>query len=188
MARSKSKPKPKPKPGASVEFAEPLPTDRYYRATGDLAKSIRDYTRRMGAAHRGLEVFVKNVGASQAYIGGFFSADLEFAFATPPNSILWKKATDGRYAPRAGSKGGRVLRDRVAAFAAALPTRAEALGLLEMGILCDNWPGFCVRGPNVYVAIPAGSRVPVRVMANLKRISDLDYEKAAARPWSERLP
>jgi hypothetical protein len=107
-------------------------------------------------------------------------------FNAAPDATVWKPVSGnaGMYRPRLSSKAGKEIGKRLTVINRRMPTGDLAAKAIGMKVFGDGGPGFVWRTPGlswvgkrVLVSTPDDYDPPKHLAADIKRISDVQWER-----------
>ena len=162
---------------------------KHWEATGPIRDEIHAAMMCKKAALKSLFKLVKEFGAETVATRESMGIAAVMVFATPPDLKLWKPVKGGckQYSPRLSSKEGKAIEKKIEDACYLYPSgeqMGKIIGLPLFGGGDDEgglrWytPGVSVVGKRVLVRTP-NHYVPPKDKAKwMKRISDIEFERA----------
>lgn len=167
----------------------------YYEATGKLKKQLEEWRVRARAAREKMMEFAKGQGCEKICLLNLsMRPRFTLKFPKAPNPKLWKLVMhDHGYEPKTNIKAGIELDNLMKAIAKEYPSGEEIAKLIDMEVFRGiSWhtpglrfvPAFSVNkqpvGERALLTVDDDYKVPDRLKRQLKRISDITYEKLTA--------
>jgi hypothetical protein len=171
---------------------------RYYEARGELKKKLLDFQARRTAAFKAMADFSIAQGGGREIVISNMAFGVKFGVTKRPqpngsgrhplnDDAIWKPWGPNGYIPRASTKAGKAIRAAMDKLQEACPhgnELAKLIGGPKVDIFFEDdrglvWatPGIEVHGKRVLVSY---SNPKFKSPADLKRISDIEYEKITA--------
>ncbi len=156
--------------------------DRYWEAFGAVRKALLDILDRRDAAFKAAIAFAKVHGTPTILFNNGSDFSFMLSFTTPPDSKVWRsvKGVENGYLPRKINKEGRALAEEIDKIERSSPGGIAAANAIGQDFLYGGrWstPGVWVRRKRVLVRTPAWYTSPKKLAKDIRRISDLVFEK-----------
>lgn len=168
----------------------------YYEATGKLKKQLQEWRVKAKAAREKMFEFAKQHGCDNIYLLNLSMRPrftLKFPDKVRPDPKVWKHVADRGFEPKTNIKAGIEIHKQMEAIAKEYPSGEEIAKLIDMEVFRGfSWhtpglhfvPAFSVNkqpvGERALLTVDSEYKVPDRLKRQLKRISDIQYEKLTA--------
>lgn len=167
--------------------------NRYWKVTGDVAKQVRAILDRRDAVFAAIREIVAREGASGSasytsfgqdhfvFVFAFASASVPPKIAAPKDWKKWQPKSEF-FVPRENTKRGKELAveiDEIEKRVSAGEELCKAIGMKFWGGLGYQTPGATRDGKKTYVATPADYLPPAALAGQIKRVSDIEWDKVA---------
>lgn len=158
---------------------------RYWECSGELRKNLLATYAEMKTAKAAIFKFAKRFGCIKVGMSQGVHFNFALQFKTPPDPAIWKEMRyhKGNWLPRLSSKEGKALDKEMQQLSRAMPSGldlATAIGMDWFGDGCWRTPGMRIRGKRVFISAPADYSPPPKLKGQMKRISDVTFEKLAS--------
>jgi hypothetical protein len=158
---------------------------RYWVVTGETRKKILEADKKRQEIVKQISGFIKSHGADSVGISNdSLTLSAAFGFKQNPDPSLWKevKGSKGFYLPKLTSKAGKEIDKKLRDLCRSVPT-GETIGkIIDMPIFSGMYwqtPGYTViDSKKVFVKTNNDYEPPASLVKDIKRISDVEFEKA----------
>lgn len=159
----------------------------YFEVVGKTKEKLLDIQKRRVSGMKAIKAFAKKHGAKDFALDQSHYVRMWLIFENPDLKVWKQDKRDKRYCqPRMGCKEGKSINKEMDHICAAMPSGAEIAGVIKMqvfgagdGGLVWRTPGMVVKNDRVLVKVPDDFKVHESLKKDLKRISDIEYEKLA---------
>lgn len=165
--------------------------NHYYEASGVLLKQLRERQKQTDAAIKEMFDFAKRFGTNKIRCSMSYGVrwSLDFEDESKVDKKLWKRDDSGGWRPKESTPEGKKLAAEKKAIAERCPSGSELgriIGLEELKGLRWRTPGMVTVGRRVFLTVPPDYRPPKSLADQLKRISDIEFEKLTAEKKKKR--
>lgn len=160
----------------------------FYEVHEPLAAEFRKWFKDASKARNAMLAWCKALGAGCGFAEGSLRVVFYPSFETPPDPKVWKPvkgAPDTYYAPRRGTKDGRILDQQMRDLCTLHPSGDQIAKRIEMqtfgyydGALRWATPGMRQIGRSrILLSVNSDYKVPKKLEGQLTRLSDLEFEQ-----------